>query len=113
MLGDRGPDDDGTRPRKGREMNIQISPPDEAPDRDEAAAALDLLRRWARGASETEVNTLDPMIARLLPERSVSNYPPLSRTYPEDFVADAAYKATMPDPQNGPASLIRGAKQQI
>ena len=113
MLGDRGPDDDGTRPRKGREMNIQISPPDEAPDRDEAAAALDLLRRWARGASETEVNTLDPMIARLLPERSVSNYPPLSRTYPEDFVADAAYKATMPDLQNGPASLIRGAKQQI
>ena len=37
----------------------------------------------------------------------------LSRAYPADFVADDAYKATMPDLQNGPASLIKGTRQQI
>jgi GTP cyclohydrolase I len=37
----------------------------------------------------------------------------LNRDYPEDFVPDAAYKATMPDLQNGPSSLIKGAKQDI
>ena len=98
-------------------MNIQTSrpgtSPDKAPDRDAAAAALDLLRRWARSASEAEQNTLDPAIARLLPDRAPSNYPALSRSYPEDFVVDAAYKASLPDLQNGPSSLIRGARQQI
>lgn len=37
----------------------------------------------------------------------------LNRVYPADFVADAAYKATMPDLQNGPTSLIKGAKTDI
>jgi GTP cyclohydrolase I len=37
----------------------------------------------------------------------------LARAYPEDFEADDAYKASMPDLQNGPSSLIRGSKQQI
>jgi GTP cyclohydrolase I len=53
------------------------------------------------------------MVGRLLPGREVSNYPALARAYPEDFEVDAAYKASMPDLQNGPSSLIRGAKQQI
>ncbi|MEM1199149.1 MAG: GTP cyclohydrolase FolE2, partial [Pseudomonadota bacterium] len=37
----------------------------------------------------------------------------LNRTYPEEFVVDAAYKASMPDLQNGPESLIKGAKREI
>ena len=37
----------------------------------------------------------------------------LSHAYPTDFVANDAYKASLPDLQNGPASLIRGAKRQI
>ncbi|MDE3028390.1 MAG: GTP cyclohydrolase I FolE2, partial [Paracoccaceae bacterium] len=37
----------------------------------------------------------------------------LSRAYPSDFTADAAYMASLPDLQNGPASLIVGARQQI
>lgn len=86
---------------------------DRAPDRREAAEALDLLRLWAAGASMAEIATLDPAIARLLPERATGNYPDLIRDYPHDFRPDAAYRADMPDLQNGPASLIVGAKAQI
>jgi GTP cyclohydrolase I len=60
-----------------------------------------------------EVAQLDPAIARLLPGREVGNYPDLSRTYPEDFRPDAAYRASMPDLQNGPSSLIVGARAPI
>ncbi len=84
-----------------------------APDQDDAKRALEILRVWALNANPTEVAQLDPAIARLLPGREVSNYPDLSRIYPEDFEIDAAYKATMPDLQNGPASLIQGEKQEI
>lgn len=94
-------------------MNIHSKDIDAIPTRDEAEEALALLRRWAGVADATEVAELDPAVARLLPTRAVSNYPDLSRSYPEDFVADAAYKATMPDLQNGPSSLIRGARQHI
>lgn len=40
-------------------------------------------------------------------------YPALSRRYDADFRADDAYKATLPDLQNGPASLIVGANKPI
>jgi GTP cyclohydrolase I len=86
---------------------------DHAPDRDEATAALELLRAWAKTATPTEVAELDPAIARLLPDHALTNYPDLSRVYPEDFIVDDSYKATLPDLQNGPSSLIKGAKQQI
>ena len=37
----------------------------------------------------------------------------LNRTYPEQFVPNAAYKASLPDLQNGPENLIKGAKSKI
>ena len=40
-------------------------------------------------------------------------YPALSREYPSDFRVDDSYKAGLPDLQNGPSSLIRGAKARI
>jgi GTP cyclohydrolase IB len=83
------------------------------PTATEAADALAVLRRWAASASATEVARLDPAIARLLPDRVLANYPDLNRAYRQDFRADDAYKATLPDLQNGPASLIVGAKTQI
>ena len=46
-------------------------------------------------------------------EESRASYPVFNRDYPAEFRADAAYRDTMPDLQNGPASLIRGAKRQI
>lgn len=81
--------------------------------RAEAEDALATLRRWATRASPEEVADLDPAIARLLPGREVSNYPDLARSYPEGFQADARYRATLPDLQNGPESLIRGARAPI
>lgn len=83
------------------------------PDREDAAEALETLRRWAASADPAEVARLDPAIARLLPGRGVANYPDLSRRYPDDFRPDAAYRAAMPDLQNGPASLIVGARAPI
>ncbi len=94
-------------------MNIPTRDLSEAPDRQAAEAALALLRHWAKTADPTEIAQLDPAVARLLPGREVGNYPELSRDYPQDFVSDEAYRATLPDLQNGPASLIRGAKEQI
>ena len=94
-------------------MNIHPRDIDDTPDNDQAATALKVLRDWAKSASAAEINQLDPAVARLVPGLSPTNYPTLSREYPEGFETDAAYKATLPDLQNGPSSLIRGAKQQI
>ncbi len=94
-------------------MNLHTPPFPTDPDRDQAAEALALLRAWAQTATPTEVAELDPAIARLLPDAPLSNYPDLSRNYDADFTPDETYKASMPDLQNGPSSLIRGTKQQI
>ncbi|MEM8957622.1 MAG: GTP cyclohydrolase FolE2 [Pseudomonadota bacterium] len=94
-------------------MNIHAPDIDREPTRAEAEAALALLRRWAGAVTETEVANLDPLVGRLRPGQEVSNYPALSRQYPADFKVTPDYKATLPDLQNGPSSLIRGANQQI
>jgi len=85
---------------------MNIHSPDIAPDaptREEAARALEVLRAWSAAAPA--------------PERAALGVDApgteLSRTYPEGFVADAAYRATLPDLQNGPVSLIRGARRRI
>jgi GTP cyclohydrolase IB len=88
-------------------MNIHMPDLDQRPDRDAAEAALAILRAWAQRATEAEIADLDAGTALGL------TYPVMSRDYPADFVATAAYKDTMPDLQNGPASLIIGAKQVI
>ncbi|MBR9842689.1 MAG: GTP cyclohydrolase I FolE2 [Rhodobacteraceae bacterium] len=94
-------------------MNVQMSDKTDDQARQEAAEALAQLRAWAMKATPTEIAELDPAIARLLPDQPLSNYPDLSREYPKDFEVDAAYRATLPDLQNGPSSLIKGEKQQI
>ncbi|MFY0619637.1 GTP cyclohydrolase FolE2 [Shimia sp.] len=94
-------------------MNIQTSGTDGTVTRQDAEDALAQLRDWASTASVTEVAELDPAISRLLPDQPLGNYPSLSREYPEGFEASADYRATLPDLQNGPSSLIKGEKQQI
>ena len=92
----------------------KISPGlDSRPSRSEAETALERLRHWAETATPEEVADLDPAIARLLPDAALSNYPALARAYPEEFTVDDAYKATLPDLQNGPESLIKGARRVI
>ncbi|MEP2640786.1 GTP cyclohydrolase FolE2 [Roseobacter sp.] len=93
-------------------MNIHTPVLDATPNRDEAETALATLRNWANGATPTEILELDPSVARLIPGAGGA-YPAFSRDYPQDFATDAGYKATLPDLQNGPSSLIRGAKQNI
>src|SRR6056297_371402 len=92
-------------------MNIQVTTEADVPTREDAAEALRLLRDWADTADAEDVAALDPAVVRLLKGREA--YPAFDRVYPEDFRADAAYKATLPDLQNGPASLIRGTRQQL
>lgn len=94
-------------------MNIQPSNDSDDAGRAKAEIALATLRAWAKSVSAIEVAQLDPAISRLLPENQVANYPALARAYPEEFTVDEAYKASLPDLQNGPESLIRGAKRQI
>ncbi|MEP3345375.1 MAG: GTP cyclohydrolase FolE2 [Litoreibacter sp.] len=93
-------------------MNVHSPEPDE-PTREEAEAALAVLRQWAGTADPVVVAELDPLVSRLIPGAELANYPALARAYPEAFAVDEAYKASMPDLQNGPSSLIRGAKQHI
>ena len=94
-------------------MNLHSTDLDREPSREEAEAALAVLRRWAGVVTPEEVATLDPLVSRLIPGQEVTNYPALARAYPEAFVVDDDYKASMPDLQNGPESLIKGAKRQI
>ncbi|MDE0851035.1 GTP cyclohydrolase FolE2 [Yoonia sp.] len=94
-------------------MTIHTPDLNRQPTRADAEAALALLRRWAVDVTAEEVATLDPLVSRLIPGQEVSNYPALARAYPDAFEVDDAYKASMPDLQNGPSSLIRGTMQQI
>ncbi len=94
-------------------MNIQKPEVSAKPTRDEAEAALALLRSWADSVTALEAAALDPLVSRLMPGQDVSNYPALARAYPEEFLADDAYRATLPDLQNGPESLIKGARRRI
>jgi len=84
----------------------------DTPDTAEAKAALEVLRAFAAQAHPTEVVALDPALARLF-NPAPTSYPELARVYDAEFRPDADYKAKMPDLQNGPASLIVGAKTRI
>lgn len=90
-------------------MNIHFTETNTAPSTEEAAKALALLRTWASRADEAEIAALGTGALALMGD----GYPVLSRDYPDDFVVSTAYKDSLPDLQNGPSSLIRGAKQQI
>jgi GTP cyclohydrolase IB len=76
----------------------------------EAKEAMRVLLRWAGDDIGGEAaRTLSTLVGG----EGRSLYPKLRRDYPTDFRADAAYVATLPDLQNGPASLIKGAKAEI
>lgn len=94
-------------------MNYQPPEMVRGPDREDAEEALALLRKWAANASAQEVAALDPSLQRLLEGDASPSYPVLNRDYPEEFVVSDSYKAGLPDLQNGPSSLIRGARQQL
>jgi GTP cyclohydrolase I len=99
-------------------MNMHTPAPDSGepfdlearPSLADAERAARTLLRWAgSGAAELA----DPALATVLARAAEASYPMLSRTYPADFTTDPAYIATLPDLQNGPDSLIKGAKTGI
>ncbi|MEO8243000.1 MAG: GTP cyclohydrolase FolE2 [bacterium] len=90
-------------------MNIHQPDFDRKPTRAEAEAALAMLKLWADRASEADIVALDPAVGLLIGQ----GYPVMSREYPADFLVDDTYKDGLPDLQNGPASLIVGARQAI
>ncbi|SET72334.1 GTP cyclohydrolase FolE2 [Oceanicella actignis] len=86
-------------------MNIKpgsMTPAEPAPSEEAARAALEVLRRLRRA---------DPALAARLEAESGAAAP--ARVYDEGFRPDAPYLAAMPDLQNGPESLIRGARRPI
>ena len=89
-------------------MNVHLTGSNLGPNLDEVAEALAMLRRWATTASTADIAAMGAL--GLL---QGAQYPDLARAYPADFVVDEAYRASLPDLQNGPSSLIKGAKQQI
>jgi GTP cyclohydrolase I len=93
-------------------MNVYATDIDCVPTRAEAAEALALLRAWARRGDGDGRDTLVPVLAGL-GVNDMAIYPTLSATYPAAFEANQAYKASLPDLQNGPSALIKGAHCQI
>jgi GTP cyclohydrolase I len=91
-------------------MNMHTPEIDRKPSQEEARRALAVLRHWAGASSDEEIARLDPVVGRLLPGE---DYPAFSREYPREFRVSDAYKDGLPDLQNGPASLIRGARAVI
>ncbi len=91
-------------------MNVHRPDIEQPPSQAEAEAALETLRRYAAGADDAARGQLEAAVTSMLP---AAVYPDLNRDYPDGFAPDAAYKAGMPDLQNGPASLIVGAKAPI
>lgn len=74
-----------------------------APTGEEVKVALDVIRRHRALGLNGDLH----------PEPVRGGGDDLNRRYPEKFVPDPAYKASMPDPQNGPSSLIKGARTEI
>ncbi|MCA8879842.1 MAG: GTP cyclohydrolase I FolE2 [Rhodobacteraceae bacterium] len=79
----------------------------------DVARALDILRNWLERANPEEAESRKTAIEALLPETIRLSYPDLSREYPSDLTVDDAFRDALPDIQNGPASLIRGAATAI
>ncbi|MEM7439312.1 MAG: GTP cyclohydrolase FolE2 [Pseudomonadota bacterium] len=94
------------------DLETEIKSP--KPTDEDARDAVAVLRRWASKSDDTAFANLDPeSAATALARGRAENYPVFSRDYPLGMKADRAYIATLPDLQNGPSSLIRGAKRSI
>ena len=91
-------------------MNIHTRDTDNISAQDKADAALDVLRAWSQSANQDELVSMAKLLAPLV---APTGYPNLSQDYPEEFVVDPDYKSSLPDLQNGPSSLIRGAQRAI
>ena len=80
------------------------------PSMAEAEAAARTLLLWA-GGEPSGIGAVD--LTAILARTADVTYPTFSRAYPRGFVPDDTYRESLPDLQNGPESLIKGAKTEI
>ena len=79
-----------------------------------AGDALAYLQQLCDSAQNPEISDAVAELSNALHVNGdAAGYPVLSRTYPSGFEVSEAYIENLPDLQNGPSSLIRGAKQVI
>ena len=92
-------------------MNIHTRKLESEISESEVNEALAVLQKW-----KDQGGVLDLSDEKLMPPQVVSlwmQYPELTDNYSNDFKLDGEYKASLPDLQNGPSSLIKGANQII
>ena len=92
-------------------MNIHTRKLESEISESEVNEALAVLQKWRDQGGELDLSDeklIPPQVASLL-----SRYPELTDKYSNDFKLDGEYKASLPDLQNGPSSLIKGANQII
>ena len=90
-------------------MNKMPGPLAAVPTREDAEEAIETLRALVEADPAAAASLGLSALTAIRADAAVA----LSRDYPEDFEVDAAYKASLPDLQNGPESLIKGAKRDI
>ena len=92
-------------------MNIHTRKLESEISESEVNEALSVLKKWRDQGGEIDLsneNTHPSEITNLWVD-----YPKLNDKYPTEFNLDADYKASLPDLQNGPSSLIKGSNQVI
>mgnify|MGYP001178801705 FL=1 len=73
--------------------------------------ALSVIQKWKDQGGE-----LDRVKENLIASKDATalmRYPELADKYPTEFKLNGEYKASLPDLQNGPSSLIKGSNQAI
>ena len=77
----------------------------------EVNEALSVIQKWRDQGGELD-RSKENLIA-LKDANTSMRYPELVDKYPTEFKLNGEYKASLPDLQNGPSSLIKGANQAI
>jgi len=77
----------------------------------EVNKALSVIQKWRDQGGELD-RSKENLIA-LKDVNTSMRYPELVDKYPTEFKLNGEYKASLPDLQNGPSSLIKGANQAI
>ncbi len=92
-------------------MNVYVRGVEDNPTQQDILRAIETLRSALGGAVDEQTGLQGDVQVAL---RELGFRPTeLSRVYPNTFQVDDAYKASLPDLQNGPSSLIRGENRAI
>jgi GTP cyclohydrolase I len=73
--------------------------------------ALSVLQKWRDQGGNLDLSDMN--LIPLEVDSKGMHHPKLTNKYPDDFELDSDYKDSLPDLQNGPSSLIKGANQII